>query len=1417
MGLGFSTEQKRSNLTETIEEMLSAASDFDPFATGEVALAVPVSESQQEIWAAAQMGDEANCAYNESQSLILRGALDVAALQTALQRLVRRHEALRTTFSSDGATLCISDTLTCEIPLTDLTGASAQERDRQVQNLTRQAVETPFNLQFGPLFRAHIIKLQPTEHLLLMTVHHVVCDGWSWAVLLPDLGTLYTALSQGTVPELDDPEPFSTYALQQAAAIAEPETLATEAYWLAQFSDSIPQLDLPTDRPRPPLRTFDSAREDWALDPALVKSLKQLGMKLKCSFMTTLLSSFEVFLHRITGQDDVIVGVPAAGQAATGQYALVGHCVNLLPLRSQVNPTQSFSDYLQMRRSQVLDAYDHQQFTFGRLVAKLPITRDPSRIPLVSVLFNIDQGLDTQQLPFAGLGVELFSNPRSYENFEWFINATELAGNLTLECQYNTNLFDAATMRRRLAEFETLLMGIVANPNQQIAAIPLLPTAERQILKDWNTTPANYPAVCIHQLFETQVTASPSTVAVVFEGQSLTYESLNTQANQLAHYLQSLGVGPDSLVGICVERSLNMVVGLLAILKAGGSYVPLDPAYPQDRLDYMIEDSQLSILLTQVAYRQQFATQTVQMICVDADQSAIAQQPSTNPSSGVTPDHLAYTIYTSGSTGKPKGVQICHGTAVNFLASMQRAPGLTSADTLLAITTISFDIAVLELYLPLTVGARIVLAPQGVTTDASRLLQLLTTSGITLMQATPVTWRMLMEVGWTGNPHLKMLCGGEAMSSELAKQLLARGGSLWNMYGPTETTVWSSVCQIQPEAMPITIGTPIANTQLEVLDTQYQPMPIGVPGELYIGGAGLARGYLNRPDLTMDRFIITAEGDRLYKTGDLARWLPTGQVECLGRTDYQVKVRGFRIELGEIEAALGQHPAVQQCAVIDREDTPGDKRLVAYIVTPVTDTPTALDLRQFLRQTLPEYMLPSAFVTMPTLPLTPNGKVNRRALPEPERTNVPPPGDYIAPRSPLEQQLSEIWAAVLQLEQVGIYDNFFDLGGQSILAIRLSTQIEKKVGQRFPITLLLQAPTIAEQARLLGDPAPTAVESQPTLNSHILANQSVVNSGAANPVAVSPDSSIQTAKASSQPSNNLVLLRAGGNKPPLFCIYGILLYRQLADCLDPDRPVYAVYLQEEVDLILTGQLDAEGSIFKIVSTISGRYLEEIRSQQPHGPYYLAGESFGGVIAFEIAHQLQAAGEVVNLVTLLDSEFPNSKSQMPLFQKLQLHWQLFRAQGVSYAAEKTQKFTNAIRFKTVDLLQRTFLRSWVNEHPLSDAELAAAQLNIQELSRRRALANYVPKPYSGPIALFRAMERNLFDVSDSGQEWKTVATGNFHVFDVPGDHLGILRDPNVRILGAELNKYLETSGACQSNLAIDITPEVVEAPILVAPR
>jgi amino acid adenylation domain-containing protein len=1043
------------------------AVDFDPFADGEVLLTAPATASQQEIWASVRMGDDANCAYNESQTLQLRGSLDVAKLQTAIQLLRDRHESLRMTLSPDGTNLCISANLKLDVPLVDLSDLDEPARQARLDALIHTEVNQPFDPEHGPLFRVQIVRLSATEHRVLMTAHHIICDGWSWGILVPELGKIYSALIQGNSPDLEPADRFSDYALTIESEATSAEIVATENFWLNQYEKSIPVLDLPTDRPRPALRTFAADRYDYRIAPELAIDLKQLGTKMGCSFTTIMVAAFEVFLYRLTGKTEIVVGIPAAGQADSGNYQLVGHCVNLLPLRTTIDASQPFTSYLSRRQPEMLDAYEYQQLTFGTLVQKLAIARDPSRIPLVSVVFNIDKGLSANQMPFSGLEASFYANPRAFENFELFINAVDNPDGLVLECQYNTNLFDRQTIATRLAEFEILLAGIVSDPDRSLATLPLLTTDEQQWLERQNQTAAEFPALCLHQLFEEQAKLAPERVAVTCGDSQLTYQELDTQANQLAAHLQTLGIKPEVTVGICMERSVEMLVGVLGILKAGGAYVPIDPAYPKERLSFLMADANVGVLVTQTAIRANLPATAAQIVNLDRDwMSQIPSSDGSQLSSGVTPDNLAYIIYTSGSTGKPKGVQIPHRNVVNLLNAMRQQPGLAAEDTLISVTTLSFDIAVAELFLALSVGAHLVIARREVASDGNRLMNLMSEVAATYLQATPATWRLLLTAGWNGSLGMKIISGGEALPRDLANQLIDKGASLWNMYGPTETTIWSSGYRIESIEAPITIGYPLANTQMYILDTQMQPVPVGIAGELHIGGAGIARGYLNRPELTAEKFIANPFDStaRLYKTGDLARFLPNGQIECLGRIDFQVKVRGFRIEIGEVEATLSEHPAIRECAIAAWKNADSDERLVAYIVSARGDaSATVGEMRTFMKQKVPEFMVPSNFVLMDALPLTANGKVDRKALPKPDVAKSIAE-NYVAPRTEIERDMAAIWATILKIERVGIHDNFFELGGHSLLAAQLLSRIRQQFAVEIQLRLLFEASTVAELA-----------------------------------------------------------------------------------------------------------------------------------------------------------------------------------------------------------------------------------------------------------------------------------------------------------------------------------------------------------------
>ncbi|MBD2355858.1 amino acid adenylation domain-containing protein [Tolypothrix sp. FACHB-123] len=819
-------------------------------------------------------------------------------------------------------------------------------------------------------------------------------------------------------------------------------------YWKQQLAGAAPLLELPTDRPRPAVQTYQDASQSFIFPVSLSDALKQLCHQEGTTLYTLLLTAFITLLYRYSKQEDIIIG------STIGER-------NQAAIRTDLSGNPSFPELLARVNSVTSAAYEHQDLPFEKLLEELQPERSLSYHPLFQVLFNLQNAVEESTSHTA-----IFDLTLSMEEKDGVISGT---------WNYSTDLFDDGTITRMMENFQTLLAGIVADPQQSILRLPLLTDDQtQQLLEQGNNIFSEYPEdKCIHQLFEAQVSKTPDKIAVVFENQELTYQQLNTKANQLAHYLQTLGVHPDTLVGIYVERSLEMVVGLLGILKAGGAYVPLDPAYPQERIALMLEDSQAPVIVTQSHLQAGLPETSAQVVCLDSDWQIISQQSSANLAVSSQPENLAYTIYTSGSTGKPKGVQIIQRAVVNFLTSMQHQPGITEDDVLLAVTTISFDIAVLELFLPITVGAKVVIVSRQTAADPIELMQVIAKSQATIMQATPATWRMLLTAGWEGKPDLKILCGGEAIPRSLANQLLARTAALWNMYGPTETTIWSTVNCITPGDGAIDIGHAIANTKIYIIDSNaynygsVELVPIGVPGELLIGGVGLARGYLHRPDLTAEKFIHDTfskhPGDRLYRTGDLARYLADGRIELIGRIDYQVKIRGFRIELGEIETLLNQHHSIQQAVVVAREDVPGDKRLVAYAIAK-SIVPTTSELRAFLKEHLPEYMVPSVFVFLDTMPLTPNGKVDRRALPAPEQSSINLDREFCPPGNPTEELLANIWSQVLGREKISINDNFFELGGHSLLATQIISRSRQAFSVEILLNTLLENPTIAALA-----------------------------------------------------------------------------------------------------------------------------------------------------------------------------------------------------------------------------------------------------------------------------------------------------------------------------------------------------------------
>lgn len=1065
-----------AQLADCIETSLAAGEKLDIPAIVPVSRtgAVPLSFSQERLWFLEGLEPGT---YNSAAAVRLQGQVNIPALEESFNEIARRHDTLRTRFV-EGEGRVIQEIMP-EVRIA-LPVISCEES--QVQSLAVALVQQPFDLTQSPLVRLTLFQLQPDEFILVFVIHHIVSDGWSMGVLIQELRTIYDACCTGTISPLPAlPVQYADFVLWQRQWLNQAKLGAQMDYWKRQLGGDLPVLDLPTDYPRPAVQSFRGATQSLILPLELSEALKTLSQESGVTLYMTLLAGFQILLYRYSGQSDIRVGTPIANRNRGEIEGLIGCFVNTLVLRTDLSGTPSFRELLGQVREVALGAYAHQDLPFEQVVEALQPDRTLSHSPIFQVMFVL-QNAPMVGLELPGLRLTVLELDSQKSRFDLTLAIAQTDEGLLATLEYSTDLFAAGTISRMLGHFQTLLESAVASPDARISEMPILTASEQsQLLHQWNDTAAAYPeTACIHQLIEAQVAKTPDAIAAVFDGQSLTYQQLNERASQLAHYLQSIGVQSNQAVALYVDRSLEMLVGLLGILKSGAAYLPLDPALPGDRLHYMLEHSQAGVILTQQHLISTLPSHQARVVCVDADWQNIVQHEANAPAIGANAEDLAYIIYTSGSTGRPKGVQLRHRSVVNFLTSMQREPGLTCGDRLLAVTTLIFDIAALELFLPLTVGACVIIASREVATDGQQLASLMESEQITAMQATPSTWRMLIESGWQGRPQLKILCGGEALPRLLADELCNRAGSVWNLYGPTETTIWSTLYPVTPGEGTVSIGRAIANTQIYLLDQALQPVPVGIPGDLYIGGAGLAAGYLHQPELTAEKFIPSPFAEnpegKLYKTGDVARYRPDGTLEYIGRVDNQVKIRGFRIELGEIESVLAKSPEVRQGVVIAREDIPGDTRLVAYVVLHPQAEPNSSQWRQLLKQQLPDYMIPAAFVVLETLPLTPNGKIDRKALPAPDRQGKE---THIAPATPLEQQLTEMWAQVLGLERVGVEENFFELGGHSLLATQLISRIRHTFQVEFPLRSLFESPTPREFAPRI--PGATVAASLPLI------------------------------------------------------------------------------------------------------------------------------------------------------------------------------------------------------------------------------------------------------------------------------------------------------------------------------------------------
>ncbi|WP_050780083.1 non-ribosomal peptide synthetase [Crocosphaera chwakensis] len=1028
---------------------------------------LPLSFAQERLWFLDKFEEQSN-AYHEGGAIRLIGNLNIKLLNQSFAEIIRRHEILRTNFSvTDAQAYQVIDTQkTLVVHEIDLSELSVEKQLEKTQEITIQKFQTPFNLKRDLLLRVTLIKLAENQHILLVVMHHIICDGWSFKVLIQELSTLYTAYQN------NQPSPLPELTIQYAdfAAWQKQELKAEKLeqqlnYWKQQLSEIPPLLELPTDHPRPAIQTFEGSKFNFTFSSELSQKLQELSQQMGVTLFMTLLSAFSILLCRYSRQEEIAIGSPIANRNRAEIEPLIGFFVNTLVMRINLENNPTVTELLQKVRRICLEGYAHQDVPFEKLVEETQPARNLSHSPLFQVMFAL-QKAPVEELKLPGLSLLPVDIDNGIAKFDLTLSMEETSSGLKGFWEYNTNLFEKETIERMFENFQVLLEGMVNNPDEKVAKLPLLTEGEKQqILVEWNETEAEYPKdKCIHQLFEEQVERTPNAIAVVYENQQLTYQELNEKANQLGHYLQKLGVKPDTLVGICVERSMEMVIGLLGILKAGGAYVPIDPNYPQERIEYMLEDSGIRILVTQESFRPLYSEFSTQLISLDTDQQKWERENQTNPIHQTHSHHLAYINYTSGSTGQPKGVMIPHRGVIRLLINSDYVE-LDEAKTFLHLSPIAFDASTFEIWGALLYGGKCIIFPEKIPT-ALTLKEAINQYQVTTLWLTAALFNLVIDELPEAFIRVKeLLTGGEALSVHHVKKALQALPStqLINGYGPTENTTFTCCYSIpsflESKVSSILIGRPINNTQIYILDPNLQPVPVGVPGELHIGGDGLARGYLNRPDLTAEKFIPNPFGTgKLYKTGDLCRYRRDGNIEYIGRIDHQVKIRGFRIELGEIETQLSNHPEIRESVVIAREDAPGNKQLVAYLVSDeMSQSSVTQTLRDCLKEQLPDYMIPSAFVLLEKLPLTPNGKIDRRALPAPD-SNRRGQENYIAPQTPTQELLANIWQTILKIEKISLKDNFFELGGHSLLATQIISRVRETFSLDLPIRALFETP-----------------------------------------------------------------------------------------------------------------------------------------------------------------------------------------------------------------------------------------------------------------------------------------------------------------------------------------------------------------------
>lgn len=1322
----------------------------------------PLSFGQERLWFLNQLEPNSSI-YNTPVAMSLAGKLNVAALKQSLNRIVSRHEILRTSFTSVNGRpeQVIAATLEVRLKLLDLGGLPESERKSEASRLIDEEARRPFDLSEAPLFRGRLLRLAEDEHVLVINLHHIVSDDWSLGVLFRELSLLYEAFSKGNSPRLPElPIQYADYGAWQREWLRG-ETLEKQlSYWKEQLSGELPVLELPTDHPRPAMQTFRGARQSILFPKDLSVGIKLLGQSEGATLFITLLAAFKVLLYRYTGQEDILIGSAIANRHHAETEALIGFFVNTLALRTDLSGNPTFRALLSRVRETALGAYSNQDLPFEKLVQELQPERDFSRNPLFQVMIAL-QNPPGPALDLPGFSLRSVDIAQTTAQFDLTLFIWEETGEVHAAAEYSTDLFEAATIQRMLGHFQLLVEAIVSNPEQRLSDLRILGEAEKgKLLTEWQGTRTDYPRNnCIHDLFEEQVERAPDAVAVAFENQQLTYRELDLRSNQLAHHLRSHGVGPEVPVGICIERSLEMVVALLGVLKAGGAYLPLDPACPQKSLKLMLDDAGVWILLVQQHLRERLPAHRAKVIAVDSDWKSVSRESTESPPNECTAKNLAYVMYTSGSTGKPKGVSVTHRSVVRLVKETNYVK-LAADEVFLQFAPLPFDASTFEIWGSLLNGARLVMMPPGLP-SLQELGAKVKGNQVTTLWLTAELFHQMVETQLESLRGVRqLLAGGDVLSVPQVEKVSRElsGCQLINGYGPTENTTFTCCYRAKPAEhfeSSVPIGSPISNTEVYILDRQMEPVPIGLTGELYIGGDGLARGYLNDALMTAEKFVPHCfsgqRGERLYRTGDRARYLADGRIEFLGRVDDQVKVRGFRIGLGEIEAVLNEHQSIRQSVVMAREDRSGHKQLVAYLVLREEVETIISDLRRWVKQQLPDYMAPSSFVVLDELPLTRNGKLDRRALPAPDGKQFLNDA-FVAPRNTLELFLTKTWEKVLEVQPIGIKDNFFDLGGHSLLAVRLFAQIMEVCGKNLPLATLFQAPTVEQLASLLSEE-----KWSPSWSS-------------------------------------LVAIQPGGSKPPLFCLHlalgHVLFYRDLAQRLGTDQPVYAFQPQG---------LDGTRPRHTRIEEMAAHYIKEMRALQPEGPYYLGGSSFGGLIAFEMAQQLQVQGQKVGLLALFDTYAPGFPKLSPadrslryqvysLLRRVDLHvgnlLLLEREAKLKYAREKAMLVRGRLKWSIKKRIKKVAARlARSNGNSVSGESPHGMDVALQQLRE------YVPQIYPGHVTLFRASKQDPGSDNDQDLGWRKLAARGVEIHEIPGYHGSIVMEPRVRILAEQLQACL----------------------------